>query len=150
MGVEREEIGAFGEEHLDGCAALYAAVFASEPWDEPWTAEASRERLAEIYHSPGFEGCVCTVDGEPVGLALGNRVRRATGRGFLLHELCVKAGMQGAGLGGRLLARLEDRLRASGVGSVFLVTGHGIPAKGFYEKNGYGEVTNMAAMVKVL
>ncbi len=146
MGVRREEIGVFGEEHLDGCAS----VFASEPWRESWTAEASRERLTEIYPSPGFDGAVCTVDGEPVGLALGNSVRRATGRGFLLHELCVKAEMHGAGLGGRLLARLEDRLRGNGVGSVFLVTGLDIPAKDFYERSGYGEATGMAAMVKVL
>ena len=148
--MELEEIEAFGGDHLDGCAALYASVFASEPWGEPWTRGKARERLAEIYHAPGFEGFVSVVGGEPVGLALGNSVSRPVGRGFFLHEFCVKAGVQGAGVGGRLLARLESRLRDAGVGSVFLVTGLHAPARGFYFKNGYGEATGMAAMVKTL
>ncbi|QIN83825.1 hypothetical protein GBA63_15155 [Rubrobacter tropicus] len=53
-------------------------------------------------------------------------------------------------VGGRPPTRLEDRLREVGVGSVFLFTGLGIPAKDLYEKNGYGGVTDMAAKVKVL
>lgn len=93
--MAREEIEVFDEDQLYGCAWLYASVF-SEPWGEPWTTEKARERLAETYYSPGFEGLVCVVGGEPVGLTLGNRVRRAVGRGFLLHEFCVRAEMQGA------------------------------------------------------
>lgn len=146
----REEIEVFGEHHLDGCAGLYASVFSSGPWDEPWTAERARERLAQIYHAPAFEGLVCTVDGEPVGLAMGNCVRRAAGRGFMLHELCAGTGMQGTGIGRRLLSSLEERLRERGVGSVFLLTGRDVPARGFYAKNGYGEVTDMIAMIKAL
>lgn len=148
--MAREEIEVFDEDHLYGCAGLYASVFSLEPWGEPWTTEKARERLAEIYYSPGFEGLVCVVGGEPVGLALGNRVRRAVGRGFLLHEFCVRAEMQGSGMGGRLLACLEDRLREAGVGSVFLLTGSDTPARGFYAKNGYGEDREMATMAKVL
>jgi len=148
--VALEEIGVFGADHLDGCAELYASVFASEPWNEPWTAERARERLAEIYYAPAFEGLVCTAGGKFVGLAMGNAVRRAAGRGFYLHELCVRTEMQGAGVGKRLLARLEDRLRVACVGSIFLVTGLEIPATGFYTKNGYGEVSSMTAMAKAL
>lgn len=150
MAVARGEIEVFVEDHLDGCAGLYASVFCSEPWGEPWTTETARERLTEIYHSPGFEGLVCVVGGEPVRLAVGNRVRRAVGWGFFLHEFCVKVGMQGAGVGGRLLACPEDRLREARVGSVFLLTGSVAPDRGFYAKNGYGEDREMATMAKVL
>ncbi len=148
--MAREEIEVFAEDHLNGCAGLYASVFSLEPWGEPWTTERARERLAEIYYSPGFEGFVCAVGGEPAGLALGNRVRRAVGWGFLLHEFCVRVEMQGAGMGGRLLACLEDRLREAGVGSVFLLTGSDTPARDFYATNGYGEDTEMTTMAKIL
>ncbi len=134
----------FGRDRPDGCAS----VFASEPWGEPWARGKARERLTEIYHAPGFEGFVGVVGGEPVGLAPGNSVSRSVGRGFFLHEFCVKAEVRG--VGGRLLESLEGRLRDAGVGSVFLVTGPRAPARGFCFKDGNGEATGMAAMVKTL
>lgn len=145
-----EGIRVLGEADLDGCAGLYASVFAAEPWNEPWTARRARERLAEILYAPSYVGLVCAIGGEPAGLAMGNFMRRAAGRGFLLHELCVKTERQGQGVGEWLLACLEDRLRGEGVGSVFLLTGRDAPARGFYEENGYGEVAGMVAMLKVL
>lgn len=148
--MAREEIRVLGEDDLDGCAELYASVFVSELWNEPWTAKRARERLAEILHAPSFEGLICTVDGEPAGMVMGNSVRRAAGRGFFLHELCVKTDRRGRGVGERLLARLEDRLRGEGVGRVLLLTGRDAPARGFYEKNGYGEAAGTVAMLKVL
>jgi len=148
--MEPERIDPFGEGCLDGCAELFAAVFSAEPWDEHWTQDAARERLEEILGSPGSSvGLVCFSRGEVAGLVLGCVMRRAGERLFYLHEMCVAAGWQGEGIGGRLLTRLESRLREMGVGSIFLLTGKGIPAEGFYLENGYREVP-VVAMAKDL
>lgn len=142
--MERESIERLDEGCLDGCAELFASVFGSEPWNEPWARDTARERLEEILGSPGCLGLVCVSRGEVTGLVLGCVVRRAGGRLFYLHEMCVAAGRQGEGIGGRLLARLESRLRESGVGSIFLLTGEGTPAENFYPKSGYEEVPVVA------
>lgn len=43
-----EEILPLGFAYLDRCASIFAAAFSEEPWNQPWTTEAARERLKEI------------------------------------------------------------------------------------------------------
>jgi GNAT superfamily N-acetyltransferase len=46
--------------------------------------------------------------------------------------------MQRTGVGTRLLRHLEERLRQTGSGTVYLGTRRGTPAEAFYAKHGYG------------
>ena len=55
--------------------------------------------------------------------------------GDRLHSLFVEPGLQGKGIGARLVAHLEAHARAAGV--VELLLSSSITARGFYERLGY-------------
>jgi len=145
-----EKILPLGVEHLDGCAGVFAAAFSGEPWNQPWTPDAARERLADILATPNSLGLVCLRgDTEVLGFALGFARRRADGKTFVLDELCVTPRFRGRGVATRLLDRLHDELGGAGLDRVLLETGAGGAAEALYEKFGYGRADGIA-MVKNL
>ncbi len=78
-----QEITVMGEERLDACARLYAAVFSSEPWNAPWTETNARDRLQEILDTPGFLGLVVEDEGRMLGFVMGCLMRAVRGRVFI-------------------------------------------------------------------
>lgn len=142
-----DDVRAFAPEHLDGCARLYAATFAQDPWNEPWDKDSAGERLAQVTGSPGFYGLVAVRDTEVVGLALGYRRRHPAGDFFLLDEMCVESGMRRGGVGNWLVARLRHDLAEEGVSRVVLLTAWDSPARHFYEKNGFHEAASTVLMI---
>ncbi len=137
MSRQHDTIEPFSEGHLRDCARMFAAVFRGRPWEEPWTAEAAEERLAQVSRTPGSFGLVAIRDGTPVGLVMGYRRRQAEGRVFVLEEMCVETGAQGTGVGTELLARLTADLAGEGVDRTILLTVGDTPAESFYAANGF-------------
>ena len=75
------EISPLSFAQLDGCAEFLAAAFSDEPRNQPWTAEAARERLKEILDTPNSLGLVSLREnGEVLGFVLGFARRRPTAR----------------------------------------------------------------------
>ena len=60
---------------------------------------------------------------------------------FHLKEMCVAPNAQRRGLGGKLIAELEQYLLRQGISRVFLETGHSAPARTFYERHGYKQLS---------
>ncbi len=139
-----------GEEQLDACAQLYAAVFSSEPWNAPWTETNARDRLQEILDTPGFLGLIVEGEGQLLGFVMGCLMRAVRGRIFYLHEMCVAVEAQRGGLGSALLDRLHERLVREDVSKVFLLTMKGSPAEAFYLKNAYREEHSGVMLTKDL
>jgi len=136
----------FTAEHLDSCAGLYLDVFNGEPWNDHWTFETARKRLLDMLHTPGFAGLVAWDDG-PVAFAAGYREQWQERTVYFLKEMCVRADLQGKGIGTALLEHLESELSSRwGVSSVYLLTMRGDQADAFYSKNGYRANERMILM----
>ncbi len=145
-----EEIVVFQPEHLDGCAAVFAAAFSAPPWHEPWSEELARIRLTDLLAIPRAAGLVVidTVSGLPVAFALGYAHQDAAGFGFRLAELCVHPDHQGHGLGARLMRALEEHVATLGATAISLTTeGDAIR---FYTRRGYEPRPTWVAMVRTL
>lgn len=131
------EVDPFRRDDLDAGARLYRAAFNGPPWNDDWTVETARTRLAEIVDTPGYRGFAASTDGELVGLAVGNAERWHTGEHFHLKEMCVRPEEQGSGIGTRLVAHLVEDLRDAGVERVYLLTARDGPASAFYRSRGF-------------
>lgn len=137
------------QENIQDFSGLYASVFNSAPWNDGWSASAIAERFASFSEYPTFFGLGHLSDEGPNGLAFGWSERWVNGWHFHLKEMCVAPNAQRQGLGGKLLLELEQCLRQRGIGRVFLETGSGAPARAFYERQGYKQLS-LVSMAKII
>ena len=119
---------------------LYVSVFNDAPWNDGWSLEVVHERFHSFSKYPSFFGLGHITNGLPDALAFGWSERWANGWHYHLKEMCVASHCQRQGLGGKLIAELEQRLLLQGIGRVFLETGHSAPARAFYEQHGYRQL----------
>lgn len=131
-----ERIEAFGVEHLDDCAHLFMSAFNAEPWNDSYTLDTAKRQLDWHLRVPGCVGLVSVSEGI-VAFALGYREPTDVGDVFHLSIFCVRPDVQRTGVGTKLLRNLEDRLRETGVNTIYLGTNKGTPAEAFYRKHGY-------------
>src|SRR5262249_45065623 len=90
----------------------------------------------------------CAGEGEQaVGLAWVIPTRILNG-GAYLRLLLVAEAWSGRGLGGRLLAEVEDRARAFSNHLYFLVTADNVGARRFYERHGCRLVGSLPGLVR--
>ena len=122
---------------LDEGARLYRTVFNEPPWNDDWTIETARTRLAQIIETPGYRGYSATLDEKLVGLVIGNHEQWYTGNHFHLKEMCVSPSQQRRGTGTMLMEHLIEELQSENVEQVYLLTMQESPARAFYEDNGF-------------
>jgi aminoglycoside 6'-N-acetyltransferase I len=132
-----ERIEKLQADHLDECAHLLMTAFNAEPWNDSYALDTAKKQLAWHLRVPGCVGLVSAND-EIVAFAVGYREPTDVGDVFNLSIFCVKPDLQRTGVGTRLLRTLEERLRQTGVRTVYLGTRRGTPAEAFYAKHGYG------------
>ncbi|MBN2353780.1 MAG: GNAT family N-acetyltransferase [Spirochaetales bacterium] len=133
---------------IEECVSLFISVFNSPPWNDQWTQERARSWMARLSSEPPFRG-FCAFSGERlVAACLGRLEMWWRGEEYHIEEMFVAADAQGKGIGSRLLAFAESELKKENVAAVTLVTGREIPAKTFYEKNGFYGVENLTFMKK--
>jgi GNAT superfamily N-acetyltransferase len=100
-----------------------------------------RERLVPALRDHPTAVVLLAYDGDrPVGIAtcfqgMSTFVAR---RLLNLHDLAVVPGYRGKGVGGRLLAAVEEKARALGCCKVTLEVLENNPARQIYEASGYG------------
>ena len=136
---------------LEACATLFAQVFSTPPWSEPWTHEGALARLEHFHASPGGVGLLMPGEGGAVaGFLLGHLEPYLEGKLFYLREMCVASHRQGQGIGSRLYRGLEKQLVAHDVRAVYLATDRGIPAAAFYQGLGFRCSEGMAFYAKGL
>jgi ribosomal protein S18 acetylase RimI-like enzyme len=134
---------------LEACAALFAQVFSSAPWNEPWHAEGALVRLEHFFESPGAVGVVALDEDKALaGFLLGNLEPYLEGKLFYLREMCVATHRQGRGIGSQLYEVLEGELATGDVRAVYLATGRDIPAVRFYQRLGFRCSEGMAFYAK--
>lgn len=134
---------------LLACARLYAQVFSSPPWNEPWSESRALERLSHFYHCQGFVGFIAEAD-DLSGFILGNREPFHSGQLFYLREMCVNPKMQNTGCGSQLLEQLQNGLSRYEVQAMYLTTDREIAAAHFYQRRDFNYSESMGFYVKPL
>lgn len=122
---------------LNGCADTFVAAFAAEPWNEAWPVSAARQRLTEILATPGALGLAAVHDGECIGFVLGYVESFHLSNRFQLAEMAVRPEHQRRGVGSTLVEVLLDRLAATSVDEVFLITAHGESSEAFWKSQSF-------------
>jgi len=108
----------------------------SEPWKTLGYTAADWERLFDPLPQ-GREGFIVEADGAVTGLAL---LRQRFLLGDYLELLAIAPWAQGKGLGGTLLAYLENVVFARGKNLFACVSDFNHGARRFYERHGYREI----------
>jgi aminoglycoside 6'-N-acetyltransferase I len=145
-----EKIIPITTDNLEQCIELYIRVFNSEPWNESWTYETTKERLSDLLHTPKSLVFALFDNHKLVGFIGGNCKKNYGGMTFYLAELCIDNEIQGKGYGSKLLKHLEKKLKAMNVQSIYLLTMNGGQAEAFYNKNNYAVNENRIVMLKSL
>lgn len=77
---------------------------------------------------------MASLDDGIAGFATGYREQDDEREIFYLRPLCVRPGVQGTGVGTRLMGHFKEHLGKSGVNTIHLVTNEGKPAEDPYRK----------------
>lgn len=136
------------ESHLDELARLYKDTFNAAPWNDEWTFETARKRLYMMLHTEVSFGLCAYREGQICGAVLGAMEQFYDGLMFEVKEYWVKNEMRGKGIGSKLFAEMEKRLRERGVKNVILITAKGDATEHFYHKQGMGTEPDMVFMTK--
>jgi len=122
---------------FDSCAEASLLAFSAPPWNEKWTFEQCLERIEQIMSSPYSRGWVAALNGEVMAMCLGNIRTYTDWKEIMVDDFCVAPAFQGKGIGSQLLGYVKEEMKQEGIGNLALTTIKGMPAVGFYEKNGF-------------
>lgn len=122
-------------ELLNEYVEVFLKAFGGEPWNEPWTKERASMRLSQFMDTASAYGLAVEEEGKVVAFILGQHEAYYDGPRFYIQEFCCAR--QGGGLGSKLMAELEARLRERGVVRIYLMTIHGDATEGYYNRRGY-------------
>jgi ribosomal protein S18 acetylase RimI-like enzyme len=120
----------------DDREAVIAMLAESDPWKTLGYAREDWEKLFAPLPQDR-EACVVESGGQVLGLAM---LRRRVLVGDYLELLVVAAGSRGHGLGGLLLARVEQEVFARTTNLFVCVSDFNEAARRFYRRRGYDEI----------
>ena len=135
---------------LNDCAHLLMAAYNGAPWENHWTEETASRYLREFSSSPDFVGYIALEGDKPVGALFAHRKTWWTQDELYVDELFVKPEFHRKGYGKQLLTAAEEHCRDNGLAGVTLLTNRHMPAKAFYDRNGYAQADHVIYMYKVV
>lgn len=145
--MEYEEITL---DHLEQLAALYIETFNAPPWNDRWTKETAEKRLHQMICTEDSFGLCAYENSALCGAILGCMEQFYDGQMFNIKEFWVKNDLRRKGIGSRIFAEFERRLRERGIGSIILFTIKGDQTEHFYHKQQMKSNPNMVFMEKQL
>lgn len=133
--------------HLNVCVNIFVAAFSAPPLSYDFiTEEKTRRYLKDLARAPGFEGFVYEEGGQAAAFCFGKHDDYFHAPQYEVCELAVLPELHGKGVGRRVMAQLEVRMKKAGIAAIILHTSRTIPAYYFYKKLGYTEVTDNATL----
>lgn len=145
----RQVITPMDASSLAECVSLYVDTFNAPPWDESWSPDDARLRLADFLATPRSTG-LCSWGpggrGDLRGFVLGHLERSGADDHFLIQEMCVRATVQRQGHGTRLLDALAEALPS--VDHWYLLTARDSAAAAFYETRGFRPARRQGVFVR--
>jgi len=141
----------YRETDLEECVEIYVDAFTAEPLGYHWlNIEKARRYVRDLTLTPGFLGYTYREDGKMTAFCFGALDNYFDGTLFQVKELAVASAHHRRGVGSIVMNLLETKLAGYNVQAVSLQTSRNLPAFGFYQKNGYEEVTETATLMKWL
>lgn len=113
-----------------------------------WTEEKAFKRIHQAFAKEDSLCIIAEEGGIPVGFAVGFFRQYDDLSEFLLDEIVVKYDHQGHGIGTMIVHELEKRAIANGSRLIELTAVNDDMHHHFYEKLGFGYVTNLIGMSK--
>ncbi len=133
---------------IDICVELLIATYNPPPWNNHWTEESGKKYLSEFISNNNFIGFVVVEEDEIVGAMFAHRKVWWTNDEIFIDELFIKPDRQRYGYGKLLMDQAEELSKELGLGGITLLTNKYLPAKLFYEKNGYVVAEHVIFMYK--
>ncbi len=118
--------------------------------DGCWTYETTFRRIHQVWSREDAYCLLLEEDGAPVGFAMGYFEQFDDISAYDLAEIVVDGRRQGQGLGTRLMAELERRVKALGASMVQLLAVRDEKHERFYGRLGYQDAGNLALKGKWL
>jgi len=117
---------------------------------DEWTPELVYSRVWQVLGSPDSY-CMIAEDGENViGFAMGRFETFYDLTAYNLVEIIVASEYQKSGIGTKMMAELEERVKEMGAAMVQLVSVNDEMHEHFYGKLGYGDAANLKLKSKFL
>lgn len=138
----------FTPDRIPDVTDMFIKAFNTPPWQDTWTEETVTKRLTQQISSPYDYGIIGEIDGKVAGMIIGNEEQYCDGIHFTIKEFCTGVDFRGMGVGRKMIAELEKRLKAKGIDKVFLVTIQGEGTVGVYRKMDYAVSSDMVMMEK--
>ncbi|MCL2603236.1 MAG: GNAT family N-acetyltransferase [Defluviitaleaceae bacterium] len=136
---------------LTVCIQLFVAAFNAPPLNYQFiTHEKTRRYLRDIVSTPGFNGFMYKINGQPAAFCFGVKDDYFHAPQYEIKEFAVCPAQQGKGTGSAFLREIEKTLTKEGVTAISLQTSRAIPAYGFYKKNGFTEYGETVGFMKSL
>lgn len=142
------EIRKLLSDDIDMCVELLIATYNPPPWNNHWTEESGKKYLSEFISNNNFIGFVAVENDEIVGAMFAHRKAWWTNDEIFIDELFIRPDQQHHGYGKLLIGQAEELSKELSLGGVTLLTNKYLPAKLFYEKNGYVSAEHVVFMYK--
>ena len=115
-----------------------------------WTEETAGKRIRQVMGIADAYALMMEEDGAAIGFVIGYFKQYDDIVGYTLEEIVVETQHQNKGLGTRLLAELERRVKEKGAACVELQAVSDALHESYYGKNGYKNAKNFVMKVKWL
>ena len=151
LGLERVmDYSRIQKNDSESLSELFKLVFNSEPWNDNWTSESSKNRidlqLANI-NSVGFKA---VHNDKMLGFILGYLTGLPDGIGFFIEDLCVHPEDHNKGIGKGLMGELENFLTRKDIRLALTTTAKGFDSYHFYINNGFIDNKTTVGLFKIL
>lgn len=134
---------------LDLCVDLFMDTFSKEPWNDVYE---SRKQVIDFFENHMtnnyFVGYALKNEKTVIALSIGMKKPWINGVEYYIDEFCVKAGMQGLGVGTQFLSLIAEDIKAQGMNGIILNTAKGFPSEKFYLKNGFNALNELVVLAK--
>ncbi|SCX85053.1 GNAT family N-acetyltransferase [Butyrivibrio sp. INlla14] len=138
------------ETYLEKIKELFQSVFSAPPWNEDWDDDQLDNYIRELMEvrQPIFYGLF--EGDELIGMSLGRVKHWCGGTEYFIEEFCIRRDYQDKGNGKKFLSLIEEKIKAQGLNTIFLMTERTQPAYEFYKHIGFTEHPDLTAFVKEL
>lgn len=132
---------------LNICVDLFIDTFSKEPWNDVYD---SKKQVVDFFenHTKNnyFVGYVLKDDDDVVALSIGSKKPWIKGMEYYIDQFCVKADMQGLGIGSQFLGLICEDIKSQGMNAIILNTEKGFPSEKFYLKNGFNALDELVVL----
>lgn len=147
--IEKLKLVRLDKNILEECIDLFIQTFSGEPWNDVYESREQVETFFENHIKNNyFIGYAGVIDNKVIALSIGMKKPWINGLEYYIDEFCVKAELQGIGVGSKFLDLIEEDIQSKGMNAMILNTEKEYPSRTFYEKNGFQIIEDLIILAK--